>query len=300
MTAKAAIEGVVATQYREGGREIDVRVRLSEQDRTNIQNLNNLLIYSQVLDSLIPLKEVARIERGLGPSEIKRSNQERTTIISADINESVKSKDALKEVQLLLRGMEIPADFQVVLSGKAKEVKENFSKVTFAFVLSIILVYMIMASQFESFVQPLIIMFTVPLAFIGVSIALWITQSSINVIAMLGVVLLGGVVVNNGIVLIEYINQLRDQGMELVEAAVEAAKVRTRPILMSSLTTIVGLLPLSLGLGEGAELRQPMAITVMGGLISSTFLTLFVIPSIYILVTRVTEKYFGEPEEEEI
>ncbi|MCB9799972.1 MAG: efflux RND transporter permease subunit [Candidatus Omnitrophica bacterium] len=300
ITAKSAIEGVVATQYREAGQEYDVRLRLSKRDREDIENLNRLLIYSKVLDALIPLKEVARIERGAGPSEIKRVNQERTVIISADVQKTYKTKDVLLAVQEMLRHTDIPSDFQVVLSGKAKEVKENFSKLTFAFVLSILLVYMIMASQFESFLQPLIIMFTVPLAFIGVSIALWVSGSSINVIALLGIVMLGGIVVNNGIVLIEYMNQLRDEGMDVVEAAFEAAKVRTRPILMSSLTTIVGLIPLALGLGDGAELRSPMAIAVMGGLISSTFLTLVVIPSIYILVTRTTERLFGEYEEEEL
>lgn len=298
LTAKAAIEGVVATQYREAGREYDIRVLLSERDRENIENLNSLLIYSQVLDSLIPLKEVAGIIRGLGPSEIRRSNQERTTLVSADILKDVKSTEVLDQVQQMLIDLEVPSDFQVVLSGKAKEVKENFSKVTFAFILSILLVYMIMASQFESFVQPFIIMFTVPLAFIGVSIALFVSGTSINVISLLGVVLLGGVVVNNGIVLIEYMNQLRDEGMDEVTAAVTAAKVRTRPILMSSATTVVGLLPLALGLGEGAELRQPMAVAVMGGLTSSTILTLFVIPSIYILFTRLGDHLFGTVEEE--
>ncbi|MDP3921467.1 MAG: efflux RND transporter permease subunit [Candidatus Omnitrophota bacterium] len=296
LIAKAAIEGVVATQYREGGKEYDVRVRLSERDRRNIHTLNDLLLYSQVLDALIPLKEVAEIVQGEGPSEIRRANQERTIVISADIVKDMKSKDVLTKVQDLLATLEISSDFQVVLSGKAREVKENFSKVIFAFVLSIILVYMIMASQFESFIQPLIIMFTVPLAFFGVSVALWITGTSMNVISMLGIVILGGIVVNNGIVLIEYINQLREQGLDVEEAALTAAKVRTRPILMSALTTIFGLVPLALGLGEGSELRAPMAITVMGGLLSSTFLTLIVIPFLYIFVTRLTQRFFVSAE----
>ncbi|MFZ5802944.1 MAG: efflux RND transporter permease subunit [Candidatus Omnitrophota bacterium] len=302
LTAKAAIEGVVATQYREAGREFDIRVRLRGKDRDNIQNLNNLLIYSKVLDSLIPLKEVARVERGLGPSEIRRVNQERSTIITADISKDVRSAKVLEQVKKTLAAATIPQEFQVVLSGQAREVKENFSKVNFAFILSIMLVYMIMASQFESLMQPLIIMFTVPLAFVGVAIALWVTNTSINVISLLGIVLLGGVVVNNGIILIEYTNQLREQGLELVEAAMQAVKIRTRPILMSATTTVVGLLPLALGLGEGSELRAPLAITTMGGLMSSTLLTLFVIPSLYILSARLAERFFAfeeEPEEEE-
>lgn len=297
LIAKAAIEGVVATQYREAGREIDVRVRLNEADRENIETLNNLLLYSKVLDALIPMKEVALVEKGEGPSEIRRINQERTITISAGIAKEAKSKDVLSQVQKMLTGFSIPPDFQVVLSGKAREVKENFSKVMFAFVLALLLNYMIMASQFESFLQPFIIMFTVPLALFGVAVALFITGNTLNVISLLGMILLAGTAVNNGIVLIEYINQLREEGMPIEEAAWTAARVRTRPIIMSSVTTIVGLVPLALGLGEGAELRAPMAIAMMGGTFSSTFLTLLVIPSIYILTSRFTEMFFKVSEE---
>ncbi len=300
LTAKAAIEGVIATQYREKGREIDVRVQLQERDRNDIANLRNLLVYSQTLDALIPLKEVADIERGYGPSEIHRLNQERTTIVTADISKDVSSKSVFDQVQQLLSGLEVPSDFQVMISGKVREVKENFAQMIFAFVLSILLIYMIMASQFESFVQPFIIMFTVPLSVVGIAVALVVSHTSLNVISMLGVVLLAGVVVNNGIMLIEYINQARKDGEDLAKAAVDAAKVRTRPILMSACTTVMGLLPLALGLGDGAELRSPMAVTVMGGLISATVLTLFVIPSLYILVMRTLEHFFGVTVEEEI
>ncbi|HXV27863.1 MAG TPA: efflux RND transporter permease subunit [bacterium] len=299
LIAKAALEGVVATQYREGGKEYDIRVKLSEKDLKNIENLNNLLLYSHVLDALIPLKEVALIEKSLGPSEIKHSDQERTITVSGDILKTAKSKDVLEAVQKVLSTLEISPDFQVVLSGKAREVRENFVMVLFAFALALILVYMIMASQFESFLQPLIIMLTVPLALFGVALALWFSGTSLNVISLLGMVLLAGTAVNNAIVLIEYINQARERGLDVEEAALEAAKVRTRPILMSSLTTAVGLVPLALGFGEGAELRAPMAIAMMGGTLSSTFLTLIVIPCFYIMVTRFTEKYFGGSEEEE-
>ena len=303
LTAKTAIEGVVATQYREGGREIDVRVQLREKDRMDVENLDDLLLYSQVLDTHISLKEIASVERGLGPSEIKRVNQERTITISAGIGKGRQDKDVLSDVQNFLSNLgvpeDIPEDYQVVLSGKAKEVKENFSGVIFAFILSIVLVYMIMASQFESFLQPLLIMVTVPLSFAGALVALKITGSSLNVISLLGIVLLGGIVVNNGIVLIEYMNQLRIEGKELVEAVWEATRIRTRPVLMTSVTTIVAMLPLSLGIGEGSELLAPLAITVMGGLFSSTILTLLVLPCLYILVTRHLESYFGIPEEYE-
>ncbi len=302
LTAKAAIEGVVATQFREGGREIDVRVRLSENDRSNINNLNNLLLYSKVLDVHVPLKEIATIKQGVGPSEIKRSDQERTVTISANIAKTRQEKDVLADVQKLLASLrtpdDIPEDFQVKLSGKAKELKENFSSVIFAFILAVMLVYMIMAAQFESFLQPLIIMVTVPLSFGGAIIALKITGNSLNVISLLGLVLLDGVVVNNGIVLMEYINQLREEGQEMVKAVWTAVRTRTRPVLMSSTTTILGMLPVAIGLGSGGPaILSPLAITAMGGLFSSTILTLIVLPCLYILVMRFVESYFGIEEE---
>ncbi|MFA5159121.1 MAG: efflux RND transporter permease subunit [Candidatus Omnitrophota bacterium] len=300
LTAKAAIEGVVATQYREAGREVDVRVRLSDKDKENISNLGALLLYSKVLDIHVPLKEIASIDRGQGPSEIRRMDQERTVTISAEIDKTRQDKDVLADVQAFLAGLkvpdDIPQDFQVRLSGKAKEIKENFGGVIFAFVLAIMLVYMIMAAQFESFLQPLIIMITVPLSFGGALIALKVTGSSFNVISLLGLVLLGGVVVGNGIVLMEYINQLRSEGKEMVTAVWEAVRTRTRPVLMSSTTTIMGMAPIALGIGEGGGLLSPLAITAMGGLFSSTVLTLIVLPCLYIIVNRFMEKCFGYEE----
>ncbi|OQA41178.1 MAG: Cobalt-zinc-cadmium resistance protein CzcA [Candidatus Omnitrophica bacterium ADurb.Bin314] len=302
LTAKAAIEGVVATQYREGGREFDVRVRLSEKDRSDIEGLGDLLLYSKILDVHVPMKELVVIERGQGPSEIKRSDQERTVTISADIEKSRQDKDVLADLQRFLSGLrvpdDIPEDFQVKLSGKAKEIKENFGGVVFAFVLAVMLVYMIMAAQFESFLQPLIIMITVPLSFGGAIVALKVTGNTLNVISLLGFVLLGGVVVANGIVLMEYINQLRAEGHEMTEAVWEAVRIRTRPILMSATTTILAMLPVALALsGEGADLLSPLAVTAMGGLFSSTILTLVVLPCLYILTSRFCERFLGIEEE---
>lgn len=297
LIAKAALGGVVATQYREGGKEYDVRVRLSEKDRNELESLGDMLLFSKVLDALIPLKEVVQIVKSISPSEIKRINQERTVLVSADIRKGYKDKDILAQVKNTLRGMTILPEIAVSMSGKEKELKESFIKITFAFVLAVILVYMIMASQFESFLQPMIIMLTVPLAFFGIAVALLISGTSVNVISALGMIILVGTAVNNGIVLIEYINQLREQGMDVEEAAFESARTRTRPIIMSVLTSVVGLIPLAISLGEGAELRAPMAVTMIGGLLSSTLLTLIVIPCFYIFVTRLTEKLSGTPEE---
>lgn len=293
LTAKAAIEGVVATEYREEGKEFDVRVRLSAKDRANIENLQDMLLFSQAMDQLIPLKEIAAVTKGLGPSEIRRINQERTTIISADIHKDFQTKDILREVQKMLRQTEVPLDFHVVLSGQAREMKESYVLLIFAFILAVVLNYMIMASLFESFLQPLIIMFTVPLAFVGIVLSLWVTGISINLISILGVIILVGVVVNNGIVLIEYTNQLRMEGYDVAEAALESAKVRTRPILMSVFTSIVALLPVMIGFGEGSELMRPMAVAVFGGLLSSTVLTLIVIPLLYIGTAYMSARLFS-------
>ncbi len=299
LTAKAAIDGVVATKFHEQGREFDIRVRLSQKDKENIQNLNDLLLYSQALDQLVPLKEVATITKGLGPSEIRHLNQERATIISASLKKNVQSKNVLNKVQTMLKDLDVAEhfpDFQANISGTFKEQKESYTMLIFAFALALILNYMIMAALFESFIQPLIIMVAVPLSFIGVLGSLLITGISINVMSMFAVILLVGTVVNNAIVLIEYLNQLRAEGMEIVEAALTAAKVRTRPILMSCLTTVIGLLPLTLGLGEGSELRRPMAVASMGGMLSSTVLTLVVVPLLYILVTYLAERLMGYDE----
>jgi len=301
LTGKAAIEGVVSTQYREAGKEYDIRVRLSDNDRNNIENLGNLLVHSEVLDSLIPLKEVASIERTMGPSEIKRVDQERAVVVTAEIEKTARSSDVLPAVQTTLANLKIApeSNLQVRVSGKAKEMKESFSKVLFAAILAAMLVYMLMAAQFESFAQPMIIMITVPLAMFGVLIALLISGNSVNVISALGMIILVGTVVNNGIVLVEYINQLRSEGMEVEEAALEASRVRTRPIIMSALSAVIGLIPLALGLGEGAALRSPMAVAMMGGSLSSTVLTLVVLPCFYIVVTRGLERLFGIPMDEE-
>ncbi|MBD3296212.1 MAG: hypothetical protein GF392_02450, partial [Candidatus Omnitrophica bacterium] len=172
----------------------------------------------------------------------------------------------------------------------SEEMKKSFGSLRFALILSIIMVYMIMAAQFESLTQPLIILFTVPLSLIGVMLALFATNTSVNVVALLGVIMLGGIVVNNGIVLIDYTNILIKKGRSMIDAVVEASIARLRPIVMTALTTVLGLFPMALAVGRGSELRAPMAISVMGGLIVSTFLTLVVIPSIFLVESHVRDR----------
>ena len=296
--AHTALKGNIATRFKEEGQEFDIRVQLREEDRKDFLNIRELLIKSDMLDLTVPLKQVALITRGYGPSEIERIDQERTVLVTANIfgrELTHVSYDVQKMVEKILPKLE--DGYQMKLVGENKEIKESFNNLFLALALSILLVYMVMASQFESFIQPLIIMFTVPLSLIGIAVALYVTETPVSVVVMLGVIMLGGIVVNNGIVLIEFINLMRSQGYSALEAAFLASRIRLRPIMMSALTTIIGLIPLALGLEEGSELRSPMAITVMGGLLTSTFLTLFIVPIIYYYVEKIKvslKRLFGK------
>ena len=173
-----------------------------------------------------------------------------------------------------------------MVSGQSEEMEESFKSMQFALALAIFLVYLVMASQFESLIHPFVILFTIPLALVGAVLALFITGTTINIVALIGVIMLAGIVVNNAIVLVDLINQLQAQGVERSEAIMQAGAARLRPILMTSLTTALGLLPMAMGFGEGSEVRTPMAITVIGGLVVSTLLTLVVIPVVYSLMDR--------------
>lgn len=290
LTAQVALKGYVATKFKQKeGEEIDIRVRLRLEDRSDLGTLRRLLIHTP-LGMNIPLSEVAYLTKGSGPTEIRRINQQRTVLITANIFKRSLA-DITKEINTLLdsvRERVIPhsKDYSLQLTGEQQKMSESFQSLSFALVLAFILVYMIMAAEFESLWQPFIIMFTVPLSLIGVSLILLVTRTPLSVVAYLGIIMLGGIVVNNGIVLIDFINRLRRQGYAPREAAILASQTRLRPILMASLTTILGLAPLALGIGEGAELRAPLALTVIGGLTSATFLTLVVIPALYLTVAE--------------
>lgn len=290
--ANMAIKGYTPTKFREEGREIDIRIQLKESDRDRFHKLGQLLIHSP-LDLDVPLADFVKFERGKGPSEIKHVSQERTVQVFAKIYQR-SFKDVVVDVQTMLKKSKVPDGYEAKIAGESEEVQESFASLQFAFMLSIVLVYMIMAAQFESLWQPFIIMFCLPLSLVGVALALWITHTPISVVVILGIILLGGIVVNNGIILIDYINQLRAGGMELREATIQAGKTRLRPILMTAFSSAIGLLPLALGIGEGAELQAPMAKAVMGGILVATFLTLVVIPSIYIGSTELANRLKGK------
>jgi len=233
---------------------------------------------------------IVSFNKGLGPSEINRISQERTITIGANVADR-KVSDVLKEVERVIKKIKIPSGYQVRIAGESEEMKKSFDSLRFALILSIVLVYMIMAAEFESITQPIIILTTIPLSLIGIFGALFLTGTSISVISLLGVIILGGVVVNNGIVLIEFINLMMRRGMNLVDAVVAASRARLRPILMTALTTLLGMLPMAFSGGKGSELRAPMAVSIIGGLTLSTILTLVVVPAIFILESEWRQKF---------
>ena len=278
------VRGEVATRYAWHDRKIDVLVRVREEDRASIMDIQNLIINPES-PRPVPLKAVANILVGTGPDEIRRVDQERVALVSANLNYGDLGT-AAKELTDIIHRIDVPEDLAASVSGQNEEMKVSFRSLQFALLLAVFLVYLVMASQFESFLHPFVIIFTIPLAFIGAVIALWITGSKISVVVFIGSILLAGIVVNNAIVLIDLVNQLRSKGMEKMKAIVEGSCSRLRPILMTMLTTTLALLPLAIGIGKGAEVRAPMAITVIGGLTVSTFLTLVVIPVVYSLLDR--------------
>lgn len=278
------IRGRVATRYSWRDRKIDVLVRVSEEERQSINAVRDLIINPQS-ERPVPLSSVAEIVVGEGPAEIRRSDQERVALIEANLAYGDLGS-AITEADSLLKSMALPYGLSMRVTGQSEEMDASFRSLMFALALAIFLVYLVMASQFESLVHPFVILFSIPLAAIGVALALWLTDTSLSVIVFIGLIMLAGIVVNNAIVLVDMINQLRERGMERIAAIKEAAHLRLRPIIMTTLTTLLGMLPMAFGIGEGSEMRTPMAITVIGGLLTSTMLTLLVVPVMYSLLDR--------------
>jgi HAE1 family hydrophobic/amphiphilic exporter-1 len=287
-TIRNKVQGVVATRFTERERKIDVRTRLPERDLTTVGTLQTLQV-NPGRSPALPLNAVAAIEVADGPAEIRHVGGRRAEIVSADLAglDLRGAGDRIQERAEALRQAH-PEVFEAVavrLAGQNEEAARSMDSLFFALGLATFLVYLLMAAQFESLLHPLVIMFTLPLALIGVVFVMRAMSISVSVIVFIGAILLVGVVVDNAIILIDSVNQLRRRGATRDAALVEAARIRLRPIAMTTGTTVLGLVPLALGLGEGAELRQPMAIVVIAGLVSSTLLTLVVIPVVYALVT---------------
>ncbi len=294
-TLKNRVLGVVPTRFKEQDRQIDIRIRNREQDRQSVKDVRNLILPGNG-GTPIRLMSVATVTEARGPAEIHRLQQQRAAVVSANL-EGRSLGAAVADVQLAVAGVPSVAGLTTELGGQNKEMQVSFNSLRFAMILAVFLVYLVMAATFESFLHPLLVLFTIPLALIGVVAGLLLTGTDITVIVLIGAIMLVGIVVNNAIVLIDAINRLRRAGLPKREAVVKAGHLRLRPILMTTLTTVLGLLPMALSWGEGAELRAPLAITVASGLIFSTLLTLVVIPAAYWLVpSRVQAEVAVEAE----
>ncbi len=278
------VRGEIATRYTWRDKKVDVLVRSIDTRQSSIDEIRRLIV-NPASSRPVTLDAVADVSISKGPSEIRRVAQQRVQVITANVAYGDLGA-AAAEARRIVRQTPLPSGISATVSGQSEEMQESFTSMRFALALAVFLVYLVMASQFESLIHPFVILFTIPLALVGAVLALFVTGTTVNIVALIGVIMLAGIVVNNAIVLVDLINQLRSRGMAQRDAIMEAGAARLRPILMTSLTTAMGLLPMALGLGEGSEVRAPMAITVIGGLLVSTLLTLVVIPVVYSLLDR--------------
>jgi hydrophobic/amphiphilic exporter-1 (mainly G- bacteria), HAE1 family len=288
-TISQAIQGITSTVYREGGDEFDVFVRLGEQYRQSPSQVENLMIATPT-GAQVPLRQIADVTREVGPVAVSREDQSRTVVVTANVS----GRDlgsVVSDIRESLIGLIMPPEVTLEIGGTAEDQAESFKYLGLAIIAGIFLVYMVMASQFESLIDPLIILPTIPLSFVGAAIALFVTNTTLSLMAMIGMLVLVGIVVNNGIVLVDYTNQLRrEKSLALIDAAREAGRVRMRPVLMTAMTTTVSMVPLAIGAGESGETWAPLARVVVGGLSMASVLTLIVVPVTYVTWERLAQR----------
>jgi len=286
-TLETMLGSRIVTTYIDRGREYNVVLMGRESDRSSPDDLNNLYVRSELTRELIPLANIVQITESAGPVELNRHDRMRAITISASLAEGVRLGDGIEAINAVANEV-LPASARISWGGESKEFLKSGQSLYLTFGMALIIVFLVLAAQFESFINPLIILVTVPLAMTGALLGLWSFGSSINVFSQIGAILLIGLSAKNGVLIVEFANQLRDRGMEIREAVLEAASVRLRPILMTSAATTFGALPLLLGTGAGAESRQPIGIVVTFGVAISATLTLFIIPSLYVLLAKRT------------
>ncbi len=283
------IYGFECSKYREDGDEYNIVVRYDEPFRQSIEEVENIILYT-AMGRPIRLKEVAEVREEFSSPQIERENRQRIVTVKGMVGANVALGDAVAEVNGLLADYEAPSGITLELGGSIEDQGEAFGDIGLLLILIVVLVYIVMATQFESLIYPFIIMFTLPFAMSGVFIALWLTNTPLSIIALIGAIMLVGIVTKNGIVMVDYMNLLVERGMPVRDAVIEGGKSRLRPVLMTSLTTVLGMMPMSLGIGEGSEIWQPMGISVVGGLFMSTLLTLFIVPSLYAMLEGRKER----------
>jgi HAE1 family hydrophobic/amphiphilic exporter-1 len=293
---RTTVGGRIATMYRDGGHEYNLLVRLQESDRQKLESVENIPIYTPV-GQTVPVSSLVRMERREGPVSIERKDQERIVTVSANFS----GRDLgsiISDIGDGLRNIPTPPEFAMIFGGEYEEQQKAFAGLLLVLVLAVLLVYMVMAAQFESLKDPLVILFSIPIAAVGVILMLFLTNTTFNIQAFIGVIMLAGIVVNNAIVLVDYMNLLRRRdGLPLRQAVELAGRRRLRPILMTTLTTVLAMIPMALGIGEGGEVQAPMARVVIGGLTASTLITLVFIPTLYTMVEERTARQEDEVEE---
>jgi HAE1 family hydrophobic/amphiphilic exporter-1 len=278
---RTSVGGTQAAFFRQGGNEYPIVVRLRQADRERIRDVEDVLV-STPSGQVVPAKNLMVVDREVGPVQIERKNQERITRVNAETE--VTLSDAVNAVEDRLGQLRVPPDFSVGFGSEVEEQTRAFRQLQVMLILAIVLVYAVMASQYESLRDPFIIMFSVPVAAIGVVLMLLLTGTAFSLQAYIGVIMLAGIVVSNAILLVDYTNTLRHRDKLSIREAVEVAgRTRLRPILMTSLATMLGLVPMAIGIGEGGELQAPLARVVIGGLLASTMVTLVLVPSVYTL-----------------
>lgn len=285
----AAMSGSVGSYYREDGEEYSIRVRYAKDYRTSVEDIENIIIYNASGNG-IRIKDLGKVIETEVPPTIERKNRQRMITVTGVIEGSHAMSDGITAAQQIIKDTDIPSELSAVIAGDYEDQQDMFKDLITLMILIVILVYMVMASQFESFMSPFVIMFSVPFAFVGVILGLWLTNTALGVMAMIGILILIGIVVKNGIVLIDYLILLRERGMGILDAAVAAARSRLRPILMTTLTTVLGMIPMAAGTGEGSEMWKSLGITVAWGLSISTVVTLILIPTIYCVFATRQEK----------
>lgn len=286
-----AFNGQTATYFKEEGNEYDVTIAFPKEETKTIRDLETMIIRNNAgVD--IPIQAVAELRQTEGPAAINRTDQMRMVNVTSDVS----GRDlgsVTSDIEKVLNDVTLPDGYDINMGGQSEQMNEAFGQLLLALALGIFLIYTVMAVQFESFTYPFIIMFSMPTMIVGVILGLLVTRISLSTVAMIGLIILAGIVVNNGIILVDYINQLRERGWDRVEAIIESGKSRLRPILMTTLTTILAMVPMALGIGEGSETQQPMAVTVVFGLATSTLFTLLYVPVMYVIVDNVTTSFKG-------
>jgi HAE1 family hydrophobic/amphiphilic exporter-1 len=289
MTLRNNIYGMTASKYRELGDEYDIFLKYPPSERTSITQIENLPI-STPMGGIIKLKELGTVSEQYTPTEIKRKNQERVITVVSDV-QGRSLGDVTADIKNYVSKLDLPQNITIEYGGQIEQQSDSFKDLGLLLILSIVLVYMVMAAQFESFLDPFIVMFSVPFAFTGVILALLVTGVPLNIMSILGAIMLVGIVTKNAIVLVDFTNITRARNIPLREAIVYSGRNRLRPVLMTTLTTLLGTLPLAMSTGQGSENWQPLGIATVGGLLFSSIITLVLVPVLYsVFETRIKQK----------